>query len=183
MNDLPRLIVLLVALLAGVAGFILASQWSAKSEPKFPVSVAKSAGIGDYRPDFTHGSVSGDIYSMSDFTGKVVLVNFWATWCIPCRAEMPLLQSMQETYGPQGLQIIGIALDDVARVRDFAAELGISYPNLVGAGDVMATGLDYGNSSGTLPYSVLVDRSGIIRWRIHGAIDEASFIARVAVLL
>ena len=121
--------------------------------------------------------------SLAEFRGKVVLLNFWATWCTPCREEMPMLQALQRQYGDRGFQVIGIALDDVERVSSFISELGIEYPNMVGAADVALTGVIYGNSSGTLPYSVLIDREGIIRWRKHGEIKPDTFSQRLEQLL
>jgi peroxiredoxin len=84
---------------------------------------------------------------------------------------MPMLNELQAQYGTAGLQVIGIALDDVQSVRDFAAKLGISYPILVGATDVMETNRNYGNVTGMLPFSVLVDKEGIIRWQYAGELQ------------
>ena len=97
-------------------------------------------GVGvDARPDFRLGSNTGEIVTPEDFAGKTLLINFWATWCAPCRQEMPMLMELQREYGEQGFQVLGIALDDVQSVRDFVQQYGINYPILVGAADVMAT--------------------------------------------
>jgi thiol-disulfide isomerase/thioredoxin len=130
-----------------------------------------------------HDRVSTFKPSASDFDGRVVLINFWATWCVPCRAEMPMLSDLHQDYQGQGLQVVGIAMDDVQQARDFVMELGIAYPVLVGMADVMATGRVYGNRSGLLPYSVLVDRSGVVRWTHLGELSEADLLARAQPLL
>ena len=87
-----------------------------------------------------------------------------------------MLMDLQREYGPQGLQILGIALDDVESARDFAEVYGITYPILLGAADVMNTSLNYGNTQGVLPYSVLVDKHGIIRWQRAGEIQANEMV-------
>ena len=121
--------------------------------------------------------------SLDEFSGRVVLINFWATWCAPCRKEMPMLQAVHEEFESQGLSLLGIALDDVQRARDFADQFGIGYPILVGAGDVMATGVAYGNEAGLLPYSVLIDRQGVVRWTYLGELKEGELRRQLQALL
>jgi thiol-disulfide isomerase/thioredoxin len=139
--------------------------------------------VGQRRPDYTLGGGGGERVSAADFDGSVVLVNFWATWCAPCREEMPMLAGLYREHVGSGLQLVGIALDDVQAAREFAAELGIDYPILVGSTDVMAVVRLYGNVSGVLPYSVLIDREGMIRWTRLGALEEADLRRRVGELL
>ncbi|MCC5864859.1 MAG: TlpA family protein disulfide reductase [Wenzhouxiangella sp.] len=155
----------LVAALGLMAGIGVA--WLGRPEP--PAVGLSGATVGDVRPDFRHGSLDGQWVSAADFDGQLMLVNFWATWCAPCRREMPLLQEASQAHADQ-LVVIGIAIDDPGPVRDFVTELGISYPILVGAGDVMRTQRAWGNSAGALPYTVLVDRDGIIRWQHLGEV-------------
>ncbi len=107
---------------------------------------------------------------LSEWHGKVLVCNFWATWCAPCREEIPLLIAAREKYGPSGVEIVGIAIDNGDKVRQFSASFNISYPVLLaGAG-----GLDLmrrlGNSSGGLPYTVTADRQGAIVQRKLGAL-------------
>ena len=159
----------LVAIAAMLAGFYLSAQYYSE-----PLAVAQPSSTGDMigiqRPEFYLGSNSGEFVTPGDYSGKTVLFNFWATWCAPCRREMPMLMDLQREYGPQGLQVVGIALDDVQSARDFVNNYGITYPILLGAADVMDTSAAYGNLEGVLPYSVLVDRNGIIRWQYGGKI-------------
>ncbi len=175
MNLSQRILLISIAILSGITGSLAYRFWS----PVEPLSTASAASqpkadelIGSQRPDYTLGSSKGERVSAYEFDGQVVLVNFWATWCQPCREEMPMLAGLQRELQPQGFEVVGIALDDVAQAREFAASLGIEYPILIGSTDVMVVSALYGNRSGTLPYSVLLDRDGIIRWAYLGELKE-----------
>ena len=135
--------------------------------------------IDQRRPDFTLIDTAGLTVSADDFDGQVWLVNFWATWCAPCVEEMPMLSRLQQDYAGKGVKIVGIALDDADRARDFATDLAISYPILVGKADVVLTGRRYGNGTGMLPFSVLVDANGIIRWTRLGAINREEIVEQI----
>ena len=139
--------------------------------------------VGQRRPDFSLAGTSGEFITANDFDGQVWLINFWATWCTPCREEMPMLAYTREFLKEDGFEVLGIALDDVQQARDFLDELDIRYPNAVGGADVMATGVLYGNQAGLLPYSVLIDRDGIVRWTSLGELDEEELGVRVDQLL
>ncbi|MEJ8568779.1 TlpA family protein disulfide reductase [Elongatibacter sediminis] len=195
MNPRVYVFVLLVAVLAGFGG-AAAYRMITLPDRDFSAPPADGAGravadparaaagmVGEPRPDYTLADRDGQFVNAADFDGGVVLVNFWATWCKPCREEMPMLAELYRTRADQGLEIVGIALDDVAAARDFAAELGIEYPILIGSTDVMAVVRLYGNVSGALPYSVLIDRDGLIRWTYAGELDEAELVRRVDALL
>lgn len=119
--------------------------------------------------DFTLPDLQGRPRQISEWKGKWILLNFWATWCPPCREEIPLLVETQERYGSKGLQIIGIAIDEPNDVRDFVDTYFINYPNLIGDDLVMQLMAQYGNRIGTLPFSVVVDPKGHIKSRKMGA--------------
>lgn len=192
MNARFAILVVLVAVLAGFGG---AAAWRLLSMEgrvqSAPVGAARALAdgqrsaemVGERRPDYTLGSSGGERVSAADFDGSVVLVNFWATWCAPCREEMPMLAELYREHVADGLQVVGIALDDVAAAREFAAELGIDYPVLVGSTDVMAVARLYGNISGMLPYTVLIDRDGVIHWTKLGVLEEDELEQRVGELL
>lgn len=167
---MARLGVSLIALAALLAGFFLSARYFSEPLPASRLSPEHIL-VGSQRPDFSLGSSEGETVTPADFSGKTLLINFWATWCVPCRHEMPMLVDLQKNFGADGLQVIGIALDDVQSTRDFIEEYGITYPILVGAGDVMETSIAYGNVKNVLPYSVLVDKNGIIRWQYVGEIQ------------
>ena len=179
---MQRLVIVLVAATALMAGLFLSARHYA--QPEFVQQQQSGANlIGNPRPDFRLGSNSGEFVTPADFPGKTLLINFWATWCAPCRQEMPMLVDLQNEFGAQGLQVVGIALDDVQAVREFVQTYGISYPILVGAGDVMLTSAAYGNTAGVLPYSVLVDSDGIVRWQYTGEIRREEFLSILGDLL
>lgn len=143
------LIVLIVALV-GVTVGIGSHTWYDNPE-------------GSQRPAFTLPAVSGGKKSIAGWDGKLVLLNFWATWCAPCRREIPLLIALQQQYGERGLQVLGVAVDNRAAIRDFAAKLSINYPVLYGVEAAMDVATNYGNEQGTLPYTAVIDRTGRIR--------------------
>jgi peroxiredoxin len=179
-RDLALLVI--VGLLATVTGAWLGSHW--RERPAQQASIVAGALLeGERRPGFDHGAADGRRIAAGDFDGQVLLVNFWATWCEPCREEMPMLDTLQNELGGRGLAVVGIALDDVQRSRDFIARLGIGYTVLVGAGDVLATSRAWGNEAGLLPYSVLVDRDGIVRWVRYGELEREELQARIEALL
>jgi len=99
---------------------------------------------------------------LAQWKGKVMVINFWATWCPPCIAEIPEFIKIQKQYQQQGVQFVGIAIDQRSKVQTFATEVGMNYPVLLGdlAGIDLARRI--GNPSGGLPYTVIVDRTGKI---------------------
>lgn len=182
------LLILVTAALAGGAGYLTHGMFfDANAGGVSGESAAADGGgqplVGQRRPDYTLGSVDGERVSASEFDGQVVLVNFWATWCAPCREEMPMLMELREDFRERGFEVVGIAIDEVQRARDFIGELGIEYPNLVGATDVMAVIQLYGNASGALPYSVLVDRDGTVKWVKNGVLERAELEREIEPLL
>jgi len=158
-------------------------MWPDDPAPEPVYAATPQALVGQVRPAFRLGRIDGQWVSASDFDGQVLLLNFWATWCAPCREEMPMLNQLHNTYAEAGLNVVGIALDDVEQARTFVAETGVNYPILVGMADVMETGRQYGNATGLLPYSVLVDRAGVVRWTKLGPVTEDEVLRQFEPLL
>ena len=104
----------------------------------------------------------GKEQAFAQWRGKVLVVNFWATWCAPCREEMPLFTSAQERLGPKGLQFVGIAADQAEKVREFVAETHPAYPTVIGGFGAIELSRTLGNRIGALPFTVVIDRSGHI---------------------
>ena len=124
------------------------------------------AGYGTPAPNFTLETLDGKNLSLSDLKGKAVVVNFWATWCGPCKIETPWLVELQNQYGSQGLQVVGVAMDDSGKdeIEKFAKDMGVNYPVLIGK---EAVGDAYGGVP-ALPESFFVGRDGKIVDRIIG---------------
>ncbi|SFD14193.1 Peroxiredoxin [Thiohalospira halophila DSM 15071] len=160
MSRRPALIVILLALLALAGGgyYLVAGPGGDDS---------KASAKGEPRPAFTLPDLDGKERSISEWDGQVVLLNFWASWCPPCRREIPAFVDVQEDYRDQGLRIIGVAIDDRQAVVDFTNPMGVNYPILLGGDEGIGIAEAYGNRMGVLPYTVLIDREGRIveRWR------------------
>ncbi len=121
---------------------------------------------GQPAPEFTLQSLDGKTVHLSDFRGKGVLLNFWATWCQPCKIEMPWFADLQKQYGPQGLQIVGVAMDDASAedIGKFARDLGVNYPILIGK---EAVGDAYGGVQ-FLPETFFIGRDGKVVDKVFG---------------
>ncbi len=129
---------------------------------------------GSTAPDFTLTALDGKQVRLSSLKGKAVLVNFWATWCEPCKIEMPWLVDLQKEYGPRGLQILGVALDDsdVKTIGQFTHKMGVNYPVLKGT-DAVA---DLYGGADRLPLTFYVDRSGKIVDETVGLVSESVIV-------
>ncbi len=114
------------------------------------------------RPDFSLPDLDGKLQSINNWNGKVIMVNFWASWCPPCRREIPGLNRLYKNYQKQGFVILGIALDDSQSVRNFVDPLGINYPILLGGKTGIKISNAYGNELGALPFTVIINRKGRI---------------------
>ena len=177
-----KLLVNLVAITALLAGFYLSARHF--SEPVVTSQPTEMGGlVGSIRPEFKLESNKGRSVTPADYAGKTLLINFWATWCSPCREEMPMLMDLQREHGPDGLQVVGIALDDAQTASNFVETFGITYPILLGMEDVFTTSMAYGNEEGVLPYSVLVDKTGVVRWQYAGIIKHEQISSLLSDLL
>lgn len=127
--------------------------------------------------------LNGREQPLAQWRGKVLVVNFWATWCTPCREEMPHFVRVQSEHGANGLQFVGIAVDQTDKVREFANELGINYPILIGGYGAIELSRALGNSIGALPFTIVVDRNGEIAYTHLGAIKEPDLRRLVKKLL
>ncbi len=135
------------------------------------------------RTDFTLTDLQGQPQNFSQWDNHVVLLNFWATWCPPCRREMPDFIDVYEQYKDQGFVIVGVGIDDKQHIADFVDTLGVSYPVLTGEKDAMNVSRQYGNRHGALPYSIIIDKQGMIRYKTAGLVSKEQLVSRIEPLL
>lgn len=116
--------------------------------------------------------MDGKSQALAQWRGKVMVVNFWATWCPPCLEEIPEFVRMQEKFGHRGLQFVGIAIDNRDKVREFAAKFRMNYPVLVGEMEAIELVRKVGNERGGLPFTVIMDRKGRLIGTELGGLNE-----------
>ena len=128
-------------------------------------------------PDFALTSLDGKTLKLSDFHGKAVLLNFWATWCEPCKIEMPWFVDLQKKYGPQGLQVFGVAMDDASpkEIAEFTQKMGVNYPIVIGKEEV---GTLYGGVQ-YLPSTFYISRDGKVMERVFGLVSRSEIETNV----
>lgn len=134
-------------------------------------------------PPFSLPDVHGQRRHTSEWQGKILIINFWATWCPPCVKEMPLFVQMQEKYGAQGVQFIGIGIDRVEAIEAFIKRMEVNYPILIGEQEAVAVSESLGNAQGGLPFTVIVDRTGRITQHQLGEVKEKYLEAVITELL
>lgn len=163
---MKTLIIILIAAAAAVGGYLLQQNLQqptteqaikTHSSETSPVSV-----VGQLRPDFSLPDLEDKQRSISEWDGKIRLVNFWATWCPPCLREMPAFIEMQEQFGDKGFVVLGIAIDYKDTVQEFVDSMGVNYPILYGEMSALELTTLYGNRLGVLPFSVFVGKDNKI---------------------
>ena len=161
------LVVVVAAMFFGGRYLANRSHAGAASEPNKTIS---GDAKGQLAPAFELKDLAGKNVRLSDYHGKVVLLNFWATWCPPCKEEMPWFVDLQQRYGPQGLQVIGVAMDDSGEktIASFAQRLGVNYPVLLGKESVAQA---YGDVQ-FLPDTFYIGRDGKIVAHVQGLINR-----------
>lgn len=158
---------------AALAGGIALYQHGETSAPR-----DGSAVLALVLPD-----VDGRQQPLSQWRGKVLVVNFWATWCAPCREEMPHFIAAQTRDGAKGLQFVGIAVDQVDKVREFADEIRLNYPALIGGLGAIELSKALGNDLAALPFTIILDRSGSVVHTQLGPLKPAQLDALLDRLL
>lgn len=136
-------------------------------------------------PDFTLPDLDGKRYQLSDLKGKVVVINFWATWCAPCRKEIPDLRAIYDEYKDQGVEILGISLDqiDKSQIRKFVKNFKVNYPILHGTQSELNKILNAYQTGQFLPTTFIIDREGVIRDVLVGMRNREQFLASIRPLL
>lgn len=143
------------------------------------VEIAEAAQV---RPSFTLPDLQNKSHSNSEWDGKIVVVNFWATWCPPCIKEIPTFIELQKKYQSQGVQFVGIALDDAESVKNFAETMDINYPILLESGRSRLSS-SFGNHLGAIPFTAVVNQQGVIVARQMGEVSRAEMVQMLEPLL
>ena len=158
------------ALMAGIAVLALILGFAAANwlrQPVEPETGAAQSLLSIELPD-----TENRLQSLKQFQGKTLVVNFWATWCPPCRDEIPHFVQAQRDLAANNVQFVGIALDDPVQVAAFALEMNINYPILMGGLHEQEALRKLGNPSGGLPYTLIFDKTGQLREKIIGGLDQ-----------
>lgn len=157
-------VVVVVAAVAGGGGYYFWSRRAAEAESRAAVEHVYAARLPDLK---------GVVQPLGQWRGQVVVVNFWATWCAPCREEIPGFVRLQARHGNRGLRFVGIAIDQPDKVAAFAEEFRINYPMLIGNLETLELLRQVGNKAGVLPYTLVIDRHGELVTREPGGLKEA----------
>lgn len=169
MNRVRTLVVFAAVSVAATAGGAIYHLWSGA----LGTEAASSGAVVEqvYAAQLT--DLKGGAQTVGQWQGRVLVVNFWATWCTPCREEIPGFARLQERYGSRGLQFVGIAIDQPDKVADFSREFHINYPLLLGGLETMDLMRRAGNRAGVLPYTLVIGRDGKLVSREPGGLKEA----------
>lgn len=170
-------------LAAGVGGFAAAAGYAVHLWRIGGLGAAPDVDVAAAILGSRLQTLEGLPQTLDRFRGQVLVINYWATWCAPCREEIPVFVRLQREYGAKGMQFIGIAVDQADNVRDFAREFGVNYPLLIAGIDAVELSRRAGNKAGVLPYTLVLDRSGKIVAGLAGGISEARMREQLVPLL
>ena len=131
-----------------------------------------SPGIGEAILSSRLSDLDGAPSTLTPYRGRILVVNYWATWCAPCREEIPMFVRLQQEFADKNVQFVGIAIDQADKVRDFAKEIRISYPLLIGGMDALDLSRQAGNTAGVLPFTVVLGRNGQVANSLIGGLTE-----------
>jgi thiol-disulfide isomerase/thioredoxin len=162
---------LLIGSISLAVGVMSRNGWSFRDKPSQPL------------PAFNLPDSSDKPHDISEWRGKILIINFWATWCPPCKKEIPEFISLQNQYSAQGLQFIGVALEDKESVREYMNTVKINYPVLIAEDQGIALAFKLGDISGTVPFTVVVDQNNDIIYRHQGNFSKDQILSVIAPLL
>lgn len=174
-----RLLIILAGVAVVVAALLAAVTHFAQPSQQGQAAAADTSSL--FAASFV--DTQGTSQPLAQWRNQVLIVNFWASWCPPCRDEMPELSALHEKYRGRGLAVLGISTEDVAKMQQFAGEMPVSYPLLAADFDGMNLAATLGNDRDVLPYTVILRRDGSIAASYFGRIDSAMLEQALSPLL
>lgn len=172
MQPYARLLIVLV--LSVLSGWFLLQQFFSITPPETSASAPTAAVSIDHNAmmNMQFKDMNGELQSLKKWQGKVIVLNFWATWCPPCREEMPELSEMQKQYLQKNVVIIGLSTEDFDTTKAFMQSISVSYPILAGDLEAMRLAESLGNNRGILPYTVILDEKGAVVKTFFGRVNQ-----------
>jgi thiol-disulfide isomerase/thioredoxin len=167
------IVIVAVAALAAGAGFYGYQQRTQPAPAPQPAATIPTAKLAATVPDFSLADRAGQMRSLHDWNGKALIVNFWATWCAPCRKEIPLLQKLQRERAGEGFQVVGIAVDFREKVLAYADEMKIDYPLLIGEQEALDAASAFGVEAIGFPFTIFTDTRGRVVVAHMGELTQA----------
>lgn len=169
MNTKTYKLLIILAITGIVIALAFAGLLLTQGMPKNSLSSKPSAAAKEPAPDFTLSAINGRDFHLGDHKGKPILINFFASWCLPCREEMPVIEKIVREYGPKGVVFLGVAVDDTEeKMKDFIAKYGVTFPVGLDKTAAIQKSFDlYG-----IPTTYFINRQGIISYTHAGAVTE-----------
>ena len=167
----PALVAAVLA--AAVLGFYVSQRFTSRSTEPPAAAAPAAAPVPAVRPVFALADSSGAMRSITEWDGRSLMVNFWATWCPPCRREIPLLNELQREHAADGFQVIGIAVDFREAVLSYLQQTPVAYPVLIGEQDALDAAKSFGMATAGFPFTVFTDRAGNIITVFVGELHRA----------
>ncbi len=172
----------LIAAITGAAmlGFIVSHRFATRAPEPPPAPPATAVSVPAVRPVFSLADTAGKVRSITEWDGRSLMVNFWATWCPPCRREIPLLNALQREHAGAGFQVIGVAVDLRESVLGYLKKTPVDYPVLIGEQDGLDAAKAFGVATTGFPFTIFTDRAGNIVTVFVGELhrEEAGVILR-----
>jgi peroxiredoxin len=170
MQSYGRLLIVLV--LSALSGWFLFHKTLETSEPEISKAAPSATIDKNVLMNASFTNINGQQQTLKQWQGKIIVLNFWATWCPPCREEMPELSAMQNQYKQQNLVILGLSVDDLETTKTYMKTAPVSYPILSGDMTAMNLAESLGNNRGILPYTVIVDANGNVVKTFFGRVNQ-----------
>lgn len=172
------------ALIAVVAGIAAAAGFAInRSATRAPVDTAATASAATALFALELPDTAGNMQAIGQWRDKVLVANFWATWCPPCRKEIPDFAAASRSFAGAPVQFVGLSIDSAEKVKAFQAEFEVPYPLLIGTPQVLGLAAGFGNAAQGLPFTVIIDREGVVRHIKLGTLKQDELEGKIRALL